>query len=134
MTILIARPFGIKSTPLPRRPRRRPNPRSSWPAWTDQVVVSIVPEPAEPRPTAEPDYTPSPAAVIWNDAYAIGYDHDASAVPPSEMPEGLALSWWHGRNSGWLARDRDDAQARRIDAPRRTNNLTDSDVWPNGVC
>src|SRR4051812_2310907 len=115
MTILIVHAAFVhppvrRHNPRPRptpRPRPNRNPRDNWPRWTDEYRVSI---PDEPRPTAGPDFEPSPRTVAWNDGYGRGYDHDRDAVSPPGMPEAPALSWMIGRDAGWLARDRHDTE------------------------
>jgi hypothetical protein len=128
MSILQSVRPGVK---VARRPKR--NPRDSWPAWTDEFTWELGPE---PDPVASPDEPePTPRSLAWNAGWELGYDHNANAVPPAEMSSALALSWWMGRNLGWLRRESDDRTIDRLHASSYEpgNNLTDADIWPLGA-
>lgn len=119
-----------RHAPKPRpRPRPRPkgNPRDTWPSWVDADRWTIA------SPDEAPAYIPTPAAEAWNLGFELGYQHDDDARPSADLPEVLTLSWWHGRNVGWLQREEDDAAIDRA-ALRHGDPITDRDVHPFGVC
>lgn len=111
-----------------RKPRRKPNPRNSWPKWTDAVAFTTD-EPDGPRPTAI-DPEPSPAQQAERAGLERGEAGDRHALPPSDMPAELQLSWWLGLELG-LGR-RSIAAFTHKYRPRPTG-MNDLDVHPRGV-
>lgn len=98
------------STFAPARPAVNsaptPDPRESWPAWTDESRWELGPEPDpagddEPRPTAGPDFEPCP-------------EDDAE---------------WLGLRLALEDEDDDPAYVTMSDG-----RITDLDAWPRGVC
>lgn len=45
--------------------------------------------------------------------FEVGYDHDSEASPDADWDVERSRRWWIGRNSGWIARERDDVTGGR---------------------
>lgn len=142
MTILarISAPIKRHPGPKPRpRPRPRPvNPRDAWPAWCEQERWTTTEESESSIDLTDFCRVAEPTArsEAYECGFQVGYALELDAVPSSDLPGHLSLSWWYGRNAGWLRRVGDDLRIddhQADDRRERSTGIFDADVYPAGA-